>query len=293
MADDVIEFARAWRPDLIVTDPITMVGPLLAEVRGIPLVHHLWGPQEPSLTKFAGYGAPAERWPDDLRKLFDRFGAEMRTGYSPFSVAPCPPSLQAGVVPTRHTIRYVPYNGSGVLPNWLGSPTGRPRACVSWTTSRAVTSTSDEHPVAALAAALAGLDVEVVAAVTASDRAGLGPAPAGVRIIEDLPLQAVLPTCVASVNTGGAGSTLTAAVSGVPQVIVPQGPGHAFNAERIAAAGAGVLLGIHEVDLDDLVKNVSAILSDDRWRNAAQDLKNENLTQPPLSEAVRLIEELV
>lgn len=294
MAGDLVELARAWRPDVIVTDPVTMAAPLAAEVAGVPLVHHMWGPQEPTLTKFAGFGADPDRWPDDLRKLYDGFGADVRADYGLFSIAACPPGLQSGTVPRRHTFRYVPYNGSALLPPWLGGVgDGRPRVCVSWTTSRAVNPADGGHPVAAVAGALAAeLDVEVVAAVTADDRrAGLGPVPDGVRIAAELPLHSVLPTCAVSVNTGGAGSVLTAAVNGVPQVVTPLGPAHSFNGERVTAAGAGVCLAPGGTDLDGLTASVSAMLSDDRWRRAAEELRRENLAQPPLTEAVRLLEE--
>ncbi len=293
MAGELVDFAQAWRPDVVVTDPTTMVAPLVAEVAGVPLIHHLWGPQEPSLTRFAGYGAGVDRWPPGVRELFERFGAETRADYSAFSFAPGPASLHVGTSSRRHAIRHVPYNGSGAFPPWLGSRSERPRVCVSWTTSATVATGGAEHPISAIAAALARLDVHVTVMVRASDRADLGPAPDGVRIVEDLPLQIVLPTCAVSVNPGGAGSVLAAAVNGVPQVVVPQHPAGVFNAERIAAAGAGVLLQPHALDLDDLTEQVSLMLSDDRRRDAARSLQEENRAQPPLTEAVRLIEELV
>jgi UDP:flavonoid glycosyltransferase YjiC (YdhE family) len=151
----------------------------------------------------------------------------------------------------------------------------------------------EDHPVLAVATALTGLGVEVVVTVTATDRAAVGSVPAGVRVVVDLPLQVVLPSCAVSINAGGAGSVLTAVANGVPQLILPQSPTHVFNAERVAAAGAGLHLRTHQLDLDDLVTSVASLVSGDHWRSAADALQRENLAQPPLSEAVRLIEELV
>ncbi len=294
MAGDLVEFTQVWRPDVIVADPATMVAPLLAEVLGVPLVHHMWGPQEPSLTRLAGYGADVGRWPEDLRKLYDSFGAAKRSDYSPFSIVACPPSLQSEAVARRHAIRYVPYNGPAVLPGWLrAAGTGRPRVCVSWTTLAAIKLTTDQHPVSAIAAALiADLDVEVVVMVTSADLARIGPVPDRARVVTGLPLQAVIPTCVLSVNAGGAGSVLTAAVHGVPQVVAPPGPAHAFNGERVAAVGAGVCLDPDGIDVDDLTARVSTMLSDDRWSRAAAELKRENAAQPPVADAVRRLEEV-
>jgi UDP:flavonoid glycosyltransferase YjiC (YdhE family) len=299
MSDGLVEFARAWRPDVVVSDPITLVAPLVAELVGAPLVHHQWGPAEPSLDKFAGYGAPVERWHPVLRALYERFGVEARTDYSPFSIASCPPSLQTAHPENRHTTRYVPHNGSGALAAWTGARPERPRVCVSWSTSKALNRDGAEHPVTAITRALARLDVELVVTVAADDRAAVD-VPDGVRLVSEMPLQAVLPSCAASVNTGGAGSILTVlAAHGLPQVVVPQGPGHAFNAERVAAVGAGIGLGFHPADvadpahLDELTESVSAVLTEERYAKAAEDVRQENLAQPALADAVRRLEELV
>ena len=43
MVDGLVDFARAWRPDLIVADPVTFAGPVAGQVLGIPTVSHLYG----------------------------------------------------------------------------------------------------------------------------------------------------------------------------------------------------------------------------------------------------------
>ena len=37
MADDVVQLARAWQPDLVVSDPLVMAAPLAARAAGAPL----------------------------------------------------------------------------------------------------------------------------------------------------------------------------------------------------------------------------------------------------------------
>jgi UDP:flavonoid glycosyltransferase YjiC (YdhE family) len=294
MAGDLIAYARTWRPDLVVTDPATMVGPLLADVLEIPLIHHLWGPQPPSVTKFPGYGAPVQDWPSGVREMFARFGATPRPDYSLGTVDPCPPSLQPVSGPNRLVSRYLSYNGSGAVPQWLRVPADRPRVCVSWmTTDTEAADGTGRHPVAALAEALATLDVEVVITVRASDRAALGPAPDGVRLVEDIPLHMVLPTCAVSVNHGGAGTMLSAACAGVPQVIVPQNPAHDFNAERISAVGAGTAFRAHEIDIEAMAATVASMMTDDTWRKAARSLREENLALPAPAEVLRTIVDLL
>ena len=44
MADDVVQLARAWQPDLVISDPLVMAAPLAARAAGAPLVHLQWGP---------------------------------------------------------------------------------------------------------------------------------------------------------------------------------------------------------------------------------------------------------
>src|SRR4051812_46742316 len=43
MVDDLVAFAQAWRPDVVVADPLTYAGPIAAAVLGVPAVRHLFG----------------------------------------------------------------------------------------------------------------------------------------------------------------------------------------------------------------------------------------------------------
>src|SRR5439155_24289170 len=95
-------------------------------------------------------------------------------------------------------------------------------------------------------AAAAALDVDVVVAANPQLRDGLLDAglPSGVRVVVDLPLHLLLPGCVAVVHHGGAGTTMTAAGLGLPQLVVAGRPEPAVNGTRLAACGAGrALLG--------------------------------------------------
>jgi len=294
MADDLVAFTRAWRPDLVVSDPLTYAAALAADVAGIPLVHHLWGPQPPSLAKFPGFGAPPERWPQDLLKLFARFGARPRAEHGLCTVDPCPPSLQPAPVRAQVRTAYRPYNGSGQVPGWLLRRAERPRVCVSWmTTNTAAAGQGARHPVGTLVGALAALDAEVVALVRPADRERIGPVPDGVRLVTDLPLHAVLAGCDAAVNHGGAGTMLTAACLGVPQVIVPQEAGLVFNAECLAATGAGVALPSSETDGERIAATVAPLLHDPARRLAAGRLAEENAAQPSPFEVLATLQELM
>ncbi|GAA3457971.1 nucleotide disphospho-sugar-binding domain-containing protein [Dactylosporangium matsuzakiense] len=292
MAADLTGLARHWAPDLVVSDPITMVAPLVASVAGAPLVHHLWGPQPASLPKFPGYGAPLERWPLELLRLYREHGVTPRERRGIATVDPGPASLQPASVPDRIAARYMCYNGPGALPDWLLAPPSRPRVVISWLTANTLTDTAAEHPVAALARAVGRLDVEVVVTVRAADRAALDIAQDRVRVVQDLPLNALMPGCAVAVNHGGTGTALTAACHGVPQVIAPYNPGLSLNAEALGASGAAIALPAASFDPQAVADAVATVLADEVYAKAADTLRAENQAQPTPIDVVRTIEDM-
>jgi UDP:flavonoid glycosyltransferase YjiC (YdhE family) len=286
MAEDLVPYAQSWRPELVVTDFMTLVGPLVASVIDAPLVFHTWGPQ------FGAAHVPGQDAPPALRELFERFGAETRVRPGLCTVDPCPPSMQPMRIPNQLTVRYVPYNGSTVIPDWLRWPAKRPRVCLSWSTSKSGT-VGAQSPVPLILKVLASLDVEVVLALRSRDVDELGELTDRVRLVTDLPLQAVLPSCALAIHHGGAGTTLTSVTYGVPQLLLPQDQSHMLNANAISAAGAGMSMRGNEVSAESIASAVSALLAEDSWRKAAVALQEENAAQPTPAEITRSIEKLV
>src|SRR5438093_215538 len=80
------EFGRWWRPDLVVYDPITYAGPLVARLLGVPAVRHLFGPD----VTYFGAGSEVAC----LRPLLDRLGLPDVDLLGAATIDPCPPSLQ-------------------------------------------------------------------------------------------------------------------------------------------------------------------------------------------------------
>nr|AAZ77691.1 ChlC6 [Streptomyces antibioticus] len=293
MADELIAFARSWRPDVIVCDVVALVGPLVAEVLGVPLVYQAWGPQLPAMVRFPGHGAPVDSWPAELRALYERFGATPRAVGGVLTVDPCPPSLHVHELPNQLVTRFVPYNGSTVVPDWLRTPPERPRVGVSWSVSNFAHLSGQKPPLAVVVEALEGLGADVVVTAAAQDRAALGPVPPGVRVEEGLPLNLVAATCSVAVNHAGAGTMLTVAAAGVPQVMLPQEPGQLRNAETVAAVGAGTLIRGPQTDPVRIRAAVQALLAERHWAEAARKLRDENAAQTTPAEAARVIAELV
>lgn len=293
MAGELTALAAAWRPDLVVANDMAIVAPLVAEAAGVPLVHHLTGP---AFTRRmgvfpAGGGDPAI-WPDDLRALFEQYGVEPRADYAAATVDPCPERLQYPGVPNRTPVRFVPYNGPGDVPDWLSEPPARARVCVTWGTTTSQLVGTEGFLVPRILRALAGADVEVVATVKAEDRDLVGAVPANVRLVQEVPLHLLLPSCAAVVHQGGTGTMLTAAALGVPQVVVPGVLDQVAATEQLVAAGAGLSLTPAEAEAADgaaVAAAVAQALSDDKLKTAARDLRDEIAAEPSPARVVEAL----
>jgi UDP:flavonoid glycosyltransferase YjiC (YdhE family) len=279
MADELLEYAGWWRPDLVVYDPTTYAGPLVAAALGIPAVRHTHGVDVTYQARevVAGLIAP----------LAERIGVSGVDITGALTLDPCPPSLQIESPVRRTHLRYVPYNGPAVLPEWSWNRTDdRRRVCVTWgtSTSRLAADTSVSLP--DLIEWTRELDCEVIACVGPDDAATLGPVPDGVRVAESLPLHLVLPSCAAIIHQGGNGTLLTAGYHGVPQLALPQLPDQTFHARRIAAAGAGRVLLDAEVGPDTVTAELAKLLTSKESSDAADALRADIEAQPAPADIV-------
>jgi len=284
MADDVVLLARAWQPDLVVSDPLVMAAPLAARAAGAPLVHLQWGPAVQRMTGlFPCNGVSPDLWPGELRDLYARYDTEPAAEHAAATVDPCPASLQYdGVIPSRIPARFVPYNGTGDAPRWLTEPPRRPRICVNWGTTTTTLVGAEGFLVPRILDALAGFDVEVVVTIRPADRPLLGDdLPGQVRVAENLPLHLLLPSCDAVIHHGGSATMLTAASFGLPQLLLSPGiVDNMANGERIAATGAGVSLNWADASTETITAGIKTILSDETVRQAARNLRDEIRAHP-------------
>jgi UDP:flavonoid glycosyltransferase YjiC (YdhE family) len=285
MVDDLIDFGRSWRPDLVVHTPSGFAGPLAAAALGVPNVRHLKAPD---------IAYPARELEIELLEpLRRRLGIKQPVDpLGVLTVDPCPPAMQVPSEYRRELIRYVPYNGPGVMPDWLLTSPAKPRVCITWGTTLG---RLNPHMVLAgrMIRALADLDVEIVATIAPGHAAMIGELPPAVRVVEGLPLHMLLPTCDAIVHQGGTGTTMTSLVCGTPQLIVPQFPDHAFNAGRLAAAGGGIVLMPEDADPDEIRAHVLRLLTDESLRATVRALRDVAVSQPAPPEIVPVLADLV
>ncbi|MBO0866925.1 MAG: DUF1205 domain-containing protein [Micromonosporaceae bacterium] len=287
MLDDVLGFARDWRPHLVVFEPTGFVGPVVAAILGIPTVRQLWAPD--LCAPMQGISARI------LGPVVAPFGLSDVDITGTVTLDPCPPRLQVRDAIRRHPIRYVTYNGPMTVPTWLGrlSTGGRPRVCVTWGTTIHNLGLLDTYLAPRVLAALAGLDVEVVVAALPSQRETLGELPPNVVHCGPVPLRMLLPTCAAVVHQSGSGTTMSSVVCGVPQLTIPMSQDTIFIANQLAATGAGIHLRAAEADAQGIRAAVLQLLSDPGYAAAARRLRDEALALPAPADVVEQLWTLV
>jgi UDP:flavonoid glycosyltransferase YjiC (YdhE family) len=284
--DQAVAWASEWLPDLVVHDRLSLEGVLVARVLGIPVVTHLWGPvgthEDGTLRLVPG----------------DPTGSFARHGVAPVSEEPfphvidvCPADLQPPIgSASRIEARYEAY--AGPLDGDAGPRDGRPRVVVVWGTSLSAMVGPRSFAVPDILAALQGSDLDVVALLSPADAERLTP-PDGVRVLSDVPLARALADADVVVHHGGAGCVMTSIAAGVPQVAVTFATEQIANADRIAAAGAGLHVPGSIVDADAIRAAVSAVVEDSSHRAAALRLQAQNEARPDLDALVRSLEDLV
>jgi UDP:flavonoid glycosyltransferase YjiC (YdhE family) len=287
MLDDLLEYARWWRPDLVLFEPTTYAGPLVAAALGVPAVRHTHGVdvQHQARDVVADLVAP----------LADRIGLSDVDLIGARTIDPCPPSMQVDSAVRREFIRYVPYNGPAVHPAWL-QPPAKPRVCLTWGTSTSQLTSDGTFLPAKIIDWSRDLGLETVVCVTEKDAATLrehiGTEIPDVRIAENLPLHIVLPGCSAIVHQGGNGTLLTAVHFGVPQLALPQLPDQTFHCKQMVKTGAGRMLPAAEASAEAVRAELAKVLYGAECADAAGRLRAEMRAQPAPGEVVDRLEQL-
>jgi UDP:flavonoid glycosyltransferase YjiC (YdhE family) len=288
LIDDLVALARTWQPDLIVYEPAAYAGPVAAAVIGVPAVRLLWGPD---ITYVANHLEPPA-----LAPMLRRYGLDTVDTRGTLSVDPCPPSMQVPSQLNRQRMRYIPYNGLGTMPVELLEPIRHPRVCLTWGTSTVKLGGPATFLLPYALQAAVELGTEVIVAITREQHELLGEVPDGVRVLHQAPLHMLLPTCDAIVHQGGAGSILTSAYYGIPQLIIPQVPDQVLNSLKHAETGAGLLYFRRGLTGDAIRPGVrehlDRLLSEPGFAASAERLRQEIQEQPSPAEVVGVLAEL-
>ncbi|MEV7006739.1 nucleotide disphospho-sugar-binding domain-containing protein [Streptosporangium sp. NPDC051022] len=271
--DGHVRLAERIRPDLVVYDPIFAAGPVAAAKLGVPCVAHSFGMIrfEPELFR----ESPAD-------EAFQRHEVAIPEGIETIDVVP--PSLLEGP-PSRWATRYVPYNGGGVLPEWLLDPDDRPRVAI--TLGTVVPETHGVGEFKRIIAAAEAVDAQFVVTVGNKDTSELGELPPNVRVTGWVPLGALLRHCAAAVHHGGSGTALTCSAMGVPQLILPNGADRHINADTLSGRGSALSVRAEELD----PSAIETLLTDHSLRSAAEEVRTEIEALPTPAEVASQLAE--
>ncbi|KIF76838.1 hypothetical protein QR77_29245 [Streptomyces sp. 150FB] len=304
MIDDLVAFARFWRPDLVIWDPLTYAGPLAARAVGAAHARSMcfadvYGAKRRLFTKLLAEAAPEESedpmadWLGGRAAGFGgEFSEDLITGQ--LTIDPLPLSLGAPIETPRQPVRFIPFNGPAVLPDWLQQPQERRRVCVSLGTANTERYGGDYVSKAAVLESLADLDAEVIAALLPAQIEELkGAVPANTRLVSGVPLHTLLPTCSAVIHHGGFGSATGAMAAGVPQLCVTTpSSDQIYRARAVESAGAGLLLVHHEAGTERIRTAVRRLLDEPGFAAGAARVRDEAMAHPTPRDIVPELERL-
>ncbi|TKK79068.1 DUF1205 domain-containing protein [Herbidospora galbida] len=281
MLPDLLEFARAWKPDLVIWEPNCYAGPIVAKVAGAAHGRLLFGldvfglARQHFLRLRAGRDDPLAAWFDRMLAPHGHsFSEDLAVGQ--FTVDQFPASF-AEEAPglTYLRTRYIPYGGAAVAPPWLSEPKRRPR--IGFTLGLSATEHFGGYPLGLpeVLDALGELDAEVVATIAGPEQAKLRSVPPNVRMVSYVPLHALAPTCDAFVHHAGAATMATISRYGVPQLAVHLHFDQPALARRLAAHGAGLAIGNQEATGPAVAEAVTRLLTEPGFGARARDLETE------------------
>ncbi|ASU79085.1 glycosyltransferase [Actinopolyspora erythraea] len=295
---ELVEFAREWRPDLVLWEPFTFAGAVAARACGAAHARLLWGSDLTGYFRGQFQAQRLRRPPEDrpdplgtwLAELAGRFGVEpgedLAVGQWSIDQLPASFRLDSGTetVVTRH----LPYNGTSVVPEWLKKDSVARRICFTGGFS-GLGMAADDDQFARILVKLARFEGEIV--VTGSDL-DASSVPENVRLVDFVSMNVLLQNCMAIIHHGGAGTWATALHRGIPQISVAHEWDCVLRGQRTAELGAGIYLRPDEVDADTLANAVTRLVENPTYAENAAKLRDETLNDPTPQEIVPQLEEL-
>ncbi|MEV6926519.1 activator-dependent family glycosyltransferase [Dactylosporangium sp. NPDC051485] len=305
MLDGLVAYCRSWRPDLVVWNAVTFAAPIAAEAVGAAHARVLYSVDLYTRIRDDYLRVQAEQPPQERVDHFRDWvtAAAARHGV-PFSedlvdghvtIDQLPPSFRLpSALPTLST-RFVPFNGPAVIPDWLSAPP--PRRRVLMTSGLSVTDWPELRVVPLdrvqdILDHVADLDIELVLTIPGPLQDRLR-APANTRLVEYVPMAAILPTCAAVVHHGGTGSFGTSIAYGVPQLMLSQALDAPIKGRRLTELRAGLSIIPDDVTGAGVRDALLRLLDDPAFAEGARRLRDEALAQPAPADTVHALERLV
>ncbi|NUK37365.1 activator-dependent family glycosyltransferase [Streptomyces lunaelactis] len=303
LVNDLVEFARQWKPDLVVWDPWTYAGPIAAKACGAASARILFGADVFGVARAhvlrlkeqqpVGERAdPLAQWLGGYaRKYGGEFTEDMASGH--FTVDQFPRSLQA-VAPgvSYERMQYVGYGGPAVVPGWLWKEPERPRVALTMGLSATDVFSGYTIDTQEVLDSLADLDIELVATIADSEKAKLRRIPDNARLVPFVPMHVLAERCSAVIHHAGAATLATFARHPVPHLSLHYHFDQPFLAKKLTAHGAGLDLHTSEVTGPLLRDRLQRLLTEPSFAARAADLRDEMLALPTPNQLVPRLEEL-
>jgi glycosyltransferase (activator-dependent family) len=303
--DDVLPFARYWKPDLVIWDPIIYAAPLIAHAVGATNVRMLIALDQTAritaqyqemMRRLDPAGLvedPLVAW---MSQWLDRHGCafDERLRFGVATLDPQPSCMRFDLDVNYMPVRFAPFNKPTAVPQWMVQRPDRPRICLTLGVSGRQLYTAEETSVADLLDGLADLDVEVVANFSADQLADVPKIPDNVRVADFVPLAELLSTCCAIIHQGGGATLCNAVVNGVPQLVIP---GTKWSERAAALAqrkrGYGLMIDLEDVTPQAIRDGVEQLLYEPSFKECAVEVQQEMLATPSFSDIVTDLELVV
>jgi UDP:flavonoid glycosyltransferase YjiC (YdhE family) len=178
------------------------------------------------------------------------------------------------------------------LPDWWPSGAGDPFVYVTLgTVAGSMDAVRDMYRV--VLAAVAGLPLRILLTVGAAlALESLGDLPANVHVERFVPQDEVLPHARVILCHGGSGTVIGALAAGVPLVVLPLFADQPINAERVAAAGAGLAVPKEGARPEILRAALTRVLEESSFLQAARTIAAEIAALPLVDDAGPALERL-
>jgi glycosyltransferase (activator-dependent family) len=299
---DLVEFARCWKPDLIIWEATTYAGAIAAKACGAAHARLLWSVDIFGLTRdrylqLLDGQPPADR-ADPLAEWLAAYGRKYGYDFSEdmisgqFTIDHMPASLRRNADLHYLPMRFVPYGGASVVPRWLCEPPKRRRVALTLGTSTTEWFGDYTFSVQDALDALSDLDIELVATIAESEQHKLSRVPDNTRIVSYVPLDALARTCSVVINHAGPGTLLTTALNGVPQLNVPWEFDEPMLARLATEQGCALTIPGGRVTGAAIRERVLQLLHEPAFAERAALLRDEMLALPAPNQFVSELAEL-
>lgn len=315
--DNLVTFAQSWKPDLVIWESWFPMGGIIARACGAAHARLLLGPDYGgwSMALFAERGARAAHiggnpLVDAVRPAARRYGLEpdedLLLGQA--TIDPLPTELRLAHRTKTLPVCGIPYQGGGVMPEWLQHEPERPRVALSLGLSIRLYVQGGDPRVPKIFEAVEDMDIELVATLSEAQLESVSRVPDNVRIVDYVPLTQLLPSCQALIYHGAGGTFRAAQAAGVPQLMIDTNEPHRMlfsgegenltvsNAERhqdsrfcsqfIVDRRAGLRIDHQTQSPAEIRARLHSLLTNPVYRRGAAELRHEWQSRPLPSDLI-------